>query len=134
MAAKLGELYAEVEALAQRAGFADYPRPQDRGQDDRVWLADAGFGRFDKMYSERGQVSLVARGDYDTILFEVFRSLAQTRACDIEVRQRRSGEDSRRQWFQIQADLMATLKPEWAERIKKSQAATLAQYPFADNQ
>ena len=134
MGRSLSELYAEVKRIAQSAGMTDYPRPEDRRQEDRDWLEKDIFGRFSRHYMERGQVSELTRGDYDTVLFEVFRSLTQSKAGDIELRQRIPGEDSRRQWFAIQADLMAGLKPEWADRIKASQASTLARHPFVDDQ
>ncbi len=134
MSRGLQDLYAEVKLIAERAGYADYPRPEDRQRDDRVWLAEASFGRFDKFYMERGQVSLLARGDYDTVLYEVFKSLVQDKATHIEARNRIAGQDSRRQWFALQAEMMESLKPEWAQRIAADQATVLGLNPFQDEQ
>ena len=134
MGRSISELYAEVRRIAESAGLTNYPRPGDRRQEDRVWLEKDIFGQFSRHYMERGQVSELTRGDYETVLFEVFRSLTQTKAGDIELRQRVPGEDSRRQWFAIQAELMAGLKPGWADRIKTKQASILARYPFVDDQ
>jgi UDP-N-acetylmuramate dehydrogenase len=53
-------------------------------------------------------------------------------AATREARSRRTGEDSRRQMFEIQEALMASLDPAWAERLRESHAETLQRYPFND--
>ena len=133
MERSISDLYGEVRRIAETAGLTNFPRPANKQQEDRVWLEKDSAEHFSSRYMERGHTSVLARGDYETVLFEVFRSLTQTKACDIEVRQRLSGEDSRRQWFAIQAELMASLKPGWAERIKATQAEILARHPFLDD-
>jgi hypothetical protein len=53
-------------------------------------------------------------------------------AWDHELRNRREGEDSRRQGFAKQIELLSLLSLEWAERRKAEQAEVLAQHPFND--
>jgi hypothetical protein len=134
MGRRLSDLYAEVKRIAESASMTRYPRPEDRRQEDRDWLERDMFGRFSRHYMERGKIFELTRGDYETVLFEVFNALTSRMAWDIEVRQRIPGEDSRRQAFAIQADMMARLKPEWAARIKASHEAVLARHPFVDDQ
>jgi len=132
MECSISDLYDEVRRIAKSAGLANFPRPADRRQEDRVWLEKDVGEQFSSHYMERGQTSVLVRGDYETVLFEVFRSLTQTRACEIEFRQRIQGEDSRRQWYALQGEMMAGLKEGWGERIKVSQAEILARHPFMD--
>lgn len=133
-ASELARLYAEIERLGRAADVWEFcPRPENRRREDRCWIEDRGSGQFTEFYMERGQVSEVVSGSYDTVIFEVMRSATQSRATRLEVDQRIACVDSRRQLFAIQLDIMAEMKPEWAERMAESQAATLARHPFRDD-
>lgn len=133
MGRSLADLYAEVETLALKAGVTRFPRPEDHGQDERVWLEEGPPGLFSKRYVERGKISVVAEGGYDRVLFEVMRSLAQDMAVAQELAERGSGPYSRRKWFGIQRDLMAGMKSEFAPLIAADQAQTLALHPYQDD-
>jgi hypothetical protein len=70
--------------------------------------------------------------DPDDILYEVFEDVTQSMACDHEVRHRRAGEDSRRQWYPLQIGLMRVLSDKWASRLANQQAEVLRGHPFDD--
>jgi hypothetical protein len=133
-ASELARLYAEIDHLAGVGDLREFvPRPENLRQEDRCWIIEGPSGGFVEHYMERGRTSVVVEGDYDTVLFEVMRSAAQDRATRIELRQRIAGQDTRRQWFAIQRDILASLKPEWAERFAEHQDAVLARHPFKDD-
>ena len=83
-------------------------------------------GRFIQYYMERGQTSVVCEGDYETMLFEVMRTAAQSIAVHQEWQARGDGPYSRRKWFGIQRQVMARMRPEWDARIVAYQARFLA--------
>lgn len=133
-ASELARLYAEIDRLAAVADVREFcPRPENRRQEDRCWIVEGPEGRFIEYYMERGQTSVVVQGDYDEVLFHVMRSAAQARATRIEVRQRIRGEDSRRQWYALQREIMARMKPEWSRTLADHQAGVTAQHPFRDD-
>jgi hypothetical protein len=56
----------------------------------------------------------------DELLFWVFQSVASSMASAYEVSHRREGEDSRRQLWTHQFELLARLSPDWrAKRINE---------------
>ena len=133
-ASELARLYAEIEHLGRLADVWEFcPRPQNRSQEDRCWIEEKPTGQFTEYYMERGQISVVVDGGYDAVLFDVMRSAAQSRATAIEFTQRIAGVDTRRQWYAIQRDIMARMKPQWANRLAEHQTAVLAQQPFRDD-
>lgn len=133
-ASELDQLYAEIDRLAAMTGVAEFcPRPENRRKEDRSWIVEGPGGRFVEYYMERGRTEVVFEGDYDAMLFNVMRSAAQSRATRIELEQRIAGQDTRRQWYEIQRDLITRMKPQWADRIAEHQASVLANHPFRDD-
>lgn len=133
-ASELTRLYAEIERLAVAADVQEVcPRPENRQQEDRCWIVEGPQHRFTEYYMERGQASVVVEGSYDEVLFHVMRSAAQDKATRIERRQRINGEDTRRQWYAIQREIMARMKAEWSQTLADHQAKVLAQHPFRDD-
>ena len=130
-ASELDRLYAEIEQMARAEGVeALCPRPENRRQEDRCWIVEGSLGRFIQYYMERGQTSVICEGDYETMLFEVMRTAAQSIAVHQEWQARGDGPYSRRKWFGIQRQVMARMRPEWDARIVAYQAAVLAKHPF----
>lgn len=133
-ASGLARLYAEIDSLAVVADVQAFcPRPENRRKEDRCWIVEQPRGRFTEFYMERGQAAVVVEGCYNEVLFHVMRSAAQDRATRIEARQRIRGEDTRRQWYAIQREIMARMNPEWAQKLADHQASVLAQHPFRDD-
>ncbi len=62
--------------------------------------------------------------DRDELFYWVFQTVTFSMASDYEVTHRRPDEDSRRQLFTVQLDLLATLNPLWQVR----RAASISQY------
>lgn len=132
-ASELERLYAEIERLAVAADVQEVcPRPENRRQEDRCWIVEGPQHRFTEYYMERGQACVV-EGGFDEVLFHVMRSAAQYKATRIEARERIKGEDTRRQWYAIQREIMARMKPEWSQMLAEHQAGVLAQHPFRDD-
>jgi hypothetical protein len=81
--------------------------------------------------TERGEdLSRRRTRDVDELLYWVMAGLTWKMASDHELAHRRKGEDTRRQLFAKQVELLATISPEWAERQRREQAAILERYPF----
>lgn len=68
--------------------------------------------------------------DIDELLFWVFSTVTFSMSSDWEVRNRLAGEDSRRQLFAKQIQLLANLSADWAEREDAEHGRILAEYPF----
>lgn len=70
--------------------------------------------------------------DLDQLLYWVFAEVTLSIAIDHELRHRRPGEDSRRQLFARQLELLARLSPAWAERGAEEHRRLLEEHPFKD--
>lgn len=70
--------------------------------------------------------------DLDELLFWVFSSVTFSMAADWEVGHRFEGEDTRRQLFARQVQLLAALSPDWAAREAVGHRQILDQHPFQD--
>ena len=82
---------------------------------------------------ERGnELSRKRTTDPDEILYWIMEGHTSALSWDFEVRNRRDGEDSRRQAFARQVELLAVLSPQWAERQRLEQAKILERHPFHD--
>jgi hypothetical protein len=71
-------------------------------------------------------------GSIEDLLYEVFRHVCSTLAADYEAAHRIAGEDFRRQMFERQLALMASLSQEWAERERRRIDAILLEHPYRD--
>ncbi len=129
-------IYAQARALAERVGIAVdlLPSADQEGREDGLWIEPVSEGRFERLYMERGERIPLGRGDAADTLFAALLSASQTEAGRREVRQRIKGQDSRRQWFRIQHDLMAAMKPEWGARTSAHHAEILVRAPFRDDE
>ena len=100
------------------------------------WLDVRGFPPnfvYSLFYEERGERQVLAesiRGD--DVMEAIFKRATQSAATRIELQHRRPDEDSRRQWFALQAEMMERLKPEWGQRLRAHQNIILQRSPFDD--
>ncbi len=70
----------------------------------------------------------------DDLFYWIFQSVTFSMASDCELALRKPHEDSRRQLFTRQLDLMNTLNPTWSNRLRDELAEIVAAYPFSDDQ
>lgn len=68
----------------------------------------------------------------DDLLYRAFENVTFSMALKREVALRNEGEDSRRQLFQIQMDLIGLLSPAWAKRLQVEIDAILEEAPYVD--
>ena len=135
MSMSAGDLCLEIVRLAKSAGLPTDVLPADHMTPgaESLWIEPWGHdGYFALRYCERGSISEVVIGQADEVIFESLRQAAFSLASRRELENRRLGEDSRRQLFEIEEDLMARIRPEWSERVRQQNALTLEQHPFRD--
>lgn len=70
--------------------------------------------------------------DLDELLYWVFDGVTFTVASSFELRNRRPNEDSRRQLFAKQEELLNLASAAWGRRKEVEHRAVLANYPFND--
>lgn len=122
-----------VKSLARQLGKEDFTiatRPWGDGS-PYVEVEDA----YHFIVEERG-VELERRktADLDELLYWILKGLTSRLSWDYELRNRRENEDSRRQAFAKEVELMSSLSPAWGERLRAEQERILASYPFHDAQ
>jgi len=82
---------------------------------------------------ERGEeLARVSTTELDELLYRVFEAATFSLACRYELRHRKPLEDSRRQLFRVQVELLAKLDARWGERRAEAHRLTLLQHPFSD--
>lgn len=83
---------------------------------------------------ERGvELKRLKTADLDELLYWIIKNLTVSLAWDYEKRHRRHGEDSRRQAFAKDLELLASLSPKWAERRESEYAEILRAHPYHDS-
>jgi hypothetical protein len=121
-----------VKALAARLGELDFTINTQSTEDGspHIEVSDAYY----LVVRERGiELSRKRTANLDELLYWILEGLTAQMSWDFELRHRREGEDSRRQAFAKQIELLATLSSEWAERQRLEQAAILERHPFHDS-
>lgn len=120
-----------VKALAARLGKHDFTIRSASMEDGspHIEVGDA----YEFILCERG-VELQRRrtADLDELLYWIIEGLTASMSWDYELRHRREGEDSRRQAFAKQVELLSQLSDEWAKRQEAEQAEILTRHPFHD--
>jgi hypothetical protein len=92
-----------------------------------------GNGRYNYVVVERGEeLSRDIAADTNDLLFMIFSGVTFSLACDFEVKHRRKNEDSRRQLFAKQEELLGMLNKEWRIREQKEHQEILKRHPFND--
>jgi hypothetical protein len=89
---------------------------------------------YNYVVTERGsEYERKSTRDEDELLYWLFADVTFSLASDFEVRHRISGQDSRRQLFSKQVELLGLLRPAWAEREQKEHERIIAEHPFQDD-
>jgi hypothetical protein len=70
--------------------------------------------------------------DTDELLYWIFEGVTFSMSSDFELRNRRPGEDSRRQLFAKQEALLGQLSTQWRERKLEEHRRILTGHPFND--
>lgn len=127
----LATIRSRAKAMAERLGeptFELRSQPMHDGS-HHVEISDAYY----LITTERGQELHRRRTtDVDELLYWLMGSLTSSMSWSYELAHRRVSEDSRRQAFAKQVELLSTLSSEWAERRQKEQADILERHPFHD--
>ena len=90
--------------------------------------------RYHWVLSERGsEFDRKSTDDLDELLYWTFENITLGMACTFELSHRREDEDSRRQRFAKQEELLARLSPRWAEYAIAYHREILRQHPFRDD-
>jgi hypothetical protein len=118
--------------LARQLGRSDFTINSKPSGDGSPYVEVDEAYRF--IIEERG-VEVVRRttSDLDELLFWIMRGLTFSMAWDFELRNRREGEDSRRQAFAKDLELLERLSPPWAERQRLEYIQILRDHPFHDS-
>ncbi len=129
----LASIERQVRKLAEKIGAPTSYLPtfgqSEHSGKPHVEVGDAYFF----VVCERGtEFERRRTDDRDELLFWVFSSVTFSMASDWEVRNRCQGEDSRRQLFAKQEELLAALSPEWAAREADDHRHIIERHPFRD--
>lgn len=126
-----GTIQRRARELAARLGRPDFVLRSEPMHDGSAHLeVDDGYHL---VVTERGsELERKRTADVDELLYWVMEGLTSAISWDHEAAHRREGEDSRRQGFARQIELLASLSPEWAERRRREQAEILRRHPFRD--
>lgn len=133
MLLSLADIQSRIEDLARRidAPPGDLPtfgRSEDGG---RPHIEVGSEYRY--VVVERGsEQSRASTKDLDELLYWVFLDVTSNMAGRVELRNRRHGEDFRRQRFRLQIQLLNVLSPAWAAKDEARLAEILRNHPFRD--
>ena len=115
--------------IALETGFPFLMSMPDEGK--WVELSDDAFNLF---YTERGEKNCLLKNvNAEELLYRIFKDTTATLASAFECRHRIPYQDSRRQWFKHQEELMGELCTVWRERLAKEHAHVLQKFPFDDS-
>lgn len=126
------ELYfSETVRLVTAMGLGTGGVPTLGRPDEGHFVRESEAG-LELVYTERGQESVERFSRVEDLVFEVVCGVAVAYAQAHELRHRRRGEDSRRQWFALQVELVERADAGLAARLRERQAGVLARFPFDD--
>ena len=130
----LASLRERIRAAARRLGADETLLPTFGGseQTGRPHIeADAAGWHY--VGCERGtEFERAASADPEEIAFLACRDMAFEMACEQELASHVPGQDSRRRIFAIELELLRTVDPAWADRVRAENERILAEHPFVD--
>ena len=94
------------------------PRFGKRETDEGLYVMKVDEN-FQLWYTERGESGMILESaDMDDVLYHLFEGITQSLATSFEARNRNpKTEDTRRDWFPIQENLMGQLSDKWREKL-----------------
>ena len=130
----LDALRERIRAAAETLGADEDMLPTYGASDQtgrpHVEADDTGYHY---VVCERGtEFERATSADPEEIAFLACRDMAFEMACEQELASHVPGQDSRRRIFAIELELLRTLDPAWAERVRAENERILAEHPFVD--
>jgi hypothetical protein len=137
-AAEKKRFHEKMLALGAVIGLdaGQLPKTADDVSYDCLWVDVTGQAPhfvYSYRYRERGDVTVLAESpSIEDVLESIFADATQPAATTFELDHRIAGQDSRRQWFALQAEMMDRLDLEWGRRMRANQNIILQTAPFND--
>lgn len=133
----LKEIKALVETLAEKISAPKHLLPtyghSIDGAHPHIEVDDRN-GQLYYVIVERGEeLKRDFAADMDDLLYRIFADVTFEMALRFELDNRIESEDSRRQMFTKQEDLLGLLSDKWREREQKEHQSILRRKPFDDN-
>jgi hypothetical protein len=131
MPLSLVDIQSRIEDLARRIDAPPGDLPTfGRSEDGARPHIEVG-SEYHYVVVERGsELRRSSTEDLDELLCWVFLGVTSEMAGRFELRNRRHGEDFRRQMFSRRLELLNVLSPEWAEKARLDEI--LSRHPFQD--
>jgi hypothetical protein len=131
----LQERYARLCHLLapHRPPYPNQNRIQTHRQDDGSSHIELVDGKYHYVVTERGSEfqRKIAKNE-DELLYWLMSDVTTSIALELELNNRILGQDSRRQWFAKNKELLSLLSTEWADRKQSEYVKVLAEHPFRD--
>ncbi|MFJ9450673.1 Imm63 family immunity protein [Herbaspirillum sp. NPDC101397] len=116
-----------------RPRYRNQNKIQTHRQDDGSPHIEIVDGFYHYVVTERGtEYERKIAADEDELLYWLLSDVTTAISVEIEVQNRVLGQDSRRQWFAKNVELLSRLNEKWAERKKSEYTQVLAEHPFRD--
>jgi hypothetical protein len=130
----LARIKASVVALAKTIGAPETSLPTYGNSEDfaRPHIEAIGECVYFVVVERGRELVRESYVDDDALLEQVFNGVASQMASDFELRNRRTDQDFRRQWFARKLELLGVLNPEWAVRERSRLMDILRRHPFSD--
>jgi len=133
MLLSLVDIQSRVEDLARRIDAPPGDLPTFGQSEDGARPHIEVGSEYHFVVVERGsELRRSSTEDLDELLYWVFSGVTSQMAGRFELRNRRHGEDTRRQRFRQQIQLLDVLSPAWAEKEKARLDEILSRHPFQD--
>jgi hypothetical protein len=138
MSEELGSLQIRYARLCERLmpETPKYPSQrelQTTPQHDGSAHVEIVSGTYHYVVTERGsELERSVAKDKDELFYWLMSDVTFSIACDFEVNRRIAGQDSRRQLFDKNVELLGRLDQNWATRKELEYAEVLRNHPFVD--
>lgn len=132
----LHERYEYLCGLLGHAPAYSYQRQiQTRPLVDGAPHVEVVDGRYQYVVTERGkELQRRTAKNEDELLYWLMSDVTSGVAMRLGSRIRFGKQDSRRQWFAKDVELLGELRPEWGDRKRAEYAEILGKYPFRDGE
>jgi hypothetical protein len=117
-----------------RPRYPNQNKIQTRRQDDGSPHVELVDGRYHYVVTERGsEYERRIAEDEDELLYWLMNDVTTGIALEIELNNRILGQDSRRQWFSKNVELLNRLSSVWAGRKESEYEKVLTMHPFSND-
>jgi type II restriction/modification system DNA methylase subunit YeeA len=130
----LSEIEKEVNRLAAKIGEAErylptYGQSKDFGRPH----IEANVSGYHYVVVERGnELKRITTDDLNELLYNIFKAITFSLACDYELANRIENQDCRRLIFKRQVELLSKLSKDWSFRESQQHEQILREHPFDD--